>query len=119
LEKLKEAVISEEQEIQVNGGVYSAAGDPDGSLLGVLRDEIGLMGAKYGCGEAQCGACVVLLDGLPGRPIHLKAVFRKVRETAVRLVALTVKLDRHGWSLNFVFLINEQHTIEYLFLTLP
>ena len=111
-------MIPEEQEIQVNRSVCSAAGDLGRSLLGVLRDEIGLTGAKYGCGEAQCGACVVLLDGLPGHPIHLKAVFRKVRETAVRLVALTVKLDRHGWSLNFVFLIHEQYTIEYLFLRL-
>ena len=55
----------EEQQIQVNGSVRSIAGDPDRSLLGVLRDEMGLTGAKYGCGEAQCGACVVLLDGQP------------------------------------------------------
>ena len=55
----------EEQHIHVNGGVHTVAGDPERSLLGVLRDEIGLTGAKYGCGEAQCGACVVLLGGRP------------------------------------------------------
>jgi len=38
---------------------------PDTPLLEVLRDRLGLTGAKYGCGEAQCGACVVLLDGQP------------------------------------------------------
>lgn len=55
----------EEQTIQVNGTAHTILGDPDRSLLGVLRDEIGMTGAKYGCGEAQCGACVVLLDAKP------------------------------------------------------
>ena len=55
----------EQQEIHVNEKVYAVIGDPDRSLLGVLGDEMGLTGAKYGCGEAQCGACVVLLDGRP------------------------------------------------------
>ncbi len=54
-----------EQEIQINGCVRAVCGDPERSLLGVLRDELGLTGAKYGCGEAQCGACVVLIDGQP------------------------------------------------------
>jgi aerobic-type carbon monoxide dehydrogenase small subunit (CoxS/CutS family) len=37
------------------------------SLLSVLRDELDLTGTKYGCGEAQCGACTVLVDGVPTR----------------------------------------------------
>ena len=56
---------TQEQHLQVNGCDHTVAGDPERSLLGVLRDELGLTGAKYGCGEAQCGACVVLVGGRP------------------------------------------------------
>jgi len=55
----------QKQRFQVNGTHYTVTGDEDRSLLGVLRDELGLTGTKYGCGEAQCGACVVLVDGQP------------------------------------------------------
>lgn len=48
-------------ELEVNGQRHSVDGDPSRSLLGVLRDELALTGAKYGCGEGQCGACTVLL----------------------------------------------------------
>jgi isoquinoline 1-oxidoreductase subunit alpha len=41
--------------------------DPDMPLLWALRDHLGLTGTKYGCGIAQCGACTVLLDGMPVR----------------------------------------------------
>ncbi|MDC1436263.1 (2Fe-2S)-binding protein [Gammaproteobacteria bacterium] len=41
--------------------------DPSTPLLWVLRDELGLVGTKYGCGIAQCGACTVHLDGAPVR----------------------------------------------------
>lgn len=41
--------------------------DPQTPLLWVLRDELGLVGAKYGCGVAQCGACTVHIDGSPTR----------------------------------------------------
>jgi len=47
----------------VNGKAYQVAADPDKPLLYVLRDELGLTGSKYGCGEGQCGACTVLVDG--------------------------------------------------------
>jgi isoquinoline 1-oxidoreductase alpha subunit len=49
--------------LQVNGRSYQADVDPDTPLLWVLRDSLGLVGTKYGCGIAQCGACTVHVDG--------------------------------------------------------
>ena len=50
-------------EITVNGTARKVEAGPETSLLGALRDHLGLTGAKYGCGEGQCGACTVLVDG--------------------------------------------------------
>jgi aerobic-type carbon monoxide dehydrogenase small subunit (CoxS/CutS family) len=47
----------------VNGKPVEATTDPSRPLLEVLREDLGLTGAKYGCGEGACGACVVLMDG--------------------------------------------------------
>jgi len=47
----------------VNGKARQVSSDPDRPLLDVLREDLGLTGTKYGCGEGQCGACSVLLDG--------------------------------------------------------
>lgn len=47
----------------VNGGERSTTTDPERTLLEVLREDFGLLGTKYGCGEGQCGACSVLVDG--------------------------------------------------------
>ena len=49
-------------ELDVNGRRHSVDVDPGRSLLSVLREDLALTGAKYGCGEGQCGACTVLLD---------------------------------------------------------
>ncbi len=51
----------------VNGLPRDVDVDPETTLLGVLRDELDLTGTKYGCGEGQCGACTVLLEGRPVR----------------------------------------------------
>jgi len=49
--------------LAINGRSYSVDTDPQTSLLSVLRDHLDLTGSKYGCGEGQCGACTVLIDG--------------------------------------------------------
>jgi aerobic-type carbon monoxide dehydrogenase small subunit (CoxS/CutS family) len=54
-------------ELQINGTKVRVDADQGRSLLGVLRDDLGLTGAKYGCGEGRCGACTVLVDGAPVR----------------------------------------------------
>src|SRR6202521_4854712 len=53
--------------LNVNGKNYQADVDPRTPLLWVLRDAIGLTGAKYGCGIAQCGACTVHINGVATR----------------------------------------------------
>jgi len=50
--------------LTVNGAKRQVASAPDTPLLYVLRDELGIMSPKFGCGLAQCGACSVLLDGV-------------------------------------------------------
>ncbi len=54
-------------ELQVNGKRLPVEADEATPLLVVLREQLGLTGAKYGCGEGQCGACTVLVDGNPRR----------------------------------------------------
>jgi isoquinoline 1-oxidoreductase alpha subunit len=51
----------------VNGATRKVDADAQSSLLSVLREQLDLTGTKYGCGEGQCGACTVLIDGVPGR----------------------------------------------------
>lgn len=52
-------------EIDVNGSRRKVDADADRTLLSVLRDDLDLTGTKYGCGEGQCAACTVLVDGQP------------------------------------------------------
>src|SRR4029453_13372376 len=61
--------------LRINGEHREIAGEPDDSLLSVLRYEMDLIGSKFGCGEGACGACTALVDnqatrswgaGLPG-----------------------------------------------------
>jgi aerobic-type carbon monoxide dehydrogenase small subunit (CoxS/CutS family) len=54
-------------DLTVNGSRRRVDADPRDSLLVVLREQLDLTGTKYGCGEGQCGACTVLVDGKPVR----------------------------------------------------
>jgi len=51
-------------DLTINGRRANIHSDPERPLLWVLRNELDLTGAKYGCGEGQCGACTVLVDGV-------------------------------------------------------
>jgi aerobic-type carbon monoxide dehydrogenase small subunit (CoxS/CutS family) len=53
--------------LKVNGIRKLFSADPERTLLSVLRDDFDMTGTKYGCGEGQCGACTVLLEG---KPVH-------------------------------------------------
>jgi len=59
--------------LQVNGTSHSVDVAPDTPLLWVLRDTLGLTGTKYGCGQALCGVCTVLVDGEAVRSCQLPA----------------------------------------------
>ncbi|EGP06793.1 (2Fe-2S)-binding protein [Afipia clevelandensis] len=57
--------------LKINGGEHRVDVDPQTPLLWAIRDGAGLMGTKYGCGVAQCGACTVHVDGQPMRSCSL------------------------------------------------
>jgi aerobic-type carbon monoxide dehydrogenase small subunit (CoxS/CutS family) len=59
-------------ELQINGKKHRVEAEPDSSLLAVLRDDLDMTGTKYGCGEGQCGACTVLIDGSPVRSCRME-----------------------------------------------
>jgi aerobic-type carbon monoxide dehydrogenase small subunit (CoxS/CutS family) len=61
-------------DLLVNGTRRRVEVEPEQSLLSALRDELDLTGSKYGCGEGQCGACTVLVDGRPTRSCVTRAV---------------------------------------------
>ncbi len=49
--------------LRINGATHAVDPPPSASLLGVLRDDLGLTGTRFGCGTGQCGACFVIADG--------------------------------------------------------
>ncbi|HYA63206.1 MAG TPA: (2Fe-2S)-binding protein [Candidatus Sulfotelmatobacter sp.] len=58
-------------ELEINGKRYPVSYPSDTPLLYVLRDELGLTGTKYGCGEGMCGACTVLIGGTARRSCQI------------------------------------------------
>lgn len=58
-------------QLTVNGTMHEVDVEPEMPLLWVLRDELDIMGPKYGCGIAQCGACTVHIDGVAVRSCQL------------------------------------------------
>jgi aerobic-type carbon monoxide dehydrogenase small subunit (CoxS/CutS family) len=77
--------------LHVNGADHRVQVAEDEMLLYVLRDRLNLTGTKYGCGEGQCGACTVLLDGRPVRSCHTLAT-----GTAGRKITTIEGLESNG-----------------------
>ena len=67
-------------ELTVNGRSVQVVAPNTTPLLDVLRNQLGLMGTRYGCGLEQCGSCIVLLDGEPVSPAD---DLRQARELAL------------------------------------
>lgn len=67
-------------ELKINGDHYHVAVSPQRTLLDILRDELGLTGTKKGCGEGECGACTVLMDGKPVNSCLVLAVQAQGKE---------------------------------------
>jgi isoquinoline 1-oxidoreductase alpha subunit len=77
--------------LKVNGQEQNWDGDPNLSLLWYLRDEVGLTGTKFGCGEALCGACTVIVEKQA-----LRACITSVSDVAGREVTTIEGLDPAG-----------------------
>jgi aerobic-type carbon monoxide dehydrogenase small subunit (CoxS/CutS family) len=79
------------KEIRINGAKVKVSGEDERFLLGVLRDELGLTGAKYGCGEGRCGACTVLANGEP-----IRSCVTKLAAVAAREITTIEGLEKDG-----------------------
>lgn len=77
--------------LNINGKKTTVDVDSDVSLLSVLRDNLDLTGTKYGCGEGQCGACTVLLDGQP-----TKSCITQVGRATGKQITTIEGLERDG-----------------------
>lgn len=75
----------------LNGRARSVTGDPARPLLEVLREEFDLTGTKYGCGEAQCGACTVLVDG-----VAVRSCVRAVESVSGKKITTIEGLSANG-----------------------
>src|SRR5438876_10865658 len=78
-------------ELRINGTKVGVNADAERPLLSVLRDDLDLTGAKYGCGEGQCGACTVLLDGVATR-----SCITPVAAVASRQITTIEGLEQNG-----------------------
>ena len=84
--------------LQINGTRREVDITPTQTLLSVLRDTLDLTGTKYGCGEGQCGACTVLLDGQPVKSCQLRASTLSIVGAGLqsKSIATIESLERNG-----------------------
>jgi len=81
--------------LTVNGTAHAVAAKPDTPLLYVLRNELGLVGSRYGCGSGLCGACYVLIDGRPMASCDLPVSFA-VGKQITTVEGLAAKGELHA-----------------------
>jgi len=77
--------------LNINGQDRQVETAPDRMLLNVLRDDLDLTGAKYGCGEGQCGACTVLVDG-----VAVRSCVVPVKSVAGKKITTIEGLEKDG-----------------------
>jgi len=77
--------------LNINGKAVPVDADPERTLLSVLRDDLELTGAKYGCGEGECGACTVLLDG-----VAIRSCRRTVGSIGEKKIETVEGLEQNG-----------------------
>jgi len=80
--------------LTVNGAKRKVEASPDETLLSLLRNRLDLTGTKYGCGEGQCGACTVLVDGRAARSCQV-AASESVGKSIVTIEGLAVNGRLH------------------------
>src|SRR3981189_1538061 len=78
-------------ELEINGKKYSVQYPPDTPLLYILRDELGLTGTKYGCGEGMCGACTGARAGTARRSCQIP-----VRAAVSKPITIIEGLEKDG-----------------------
>ena len=94
LELGKRGSMAGSTQLEINGKRYSSNYPPDTPLLYVLRDELGLTGTKYGCGEGTCGACTVLIGGTARRSCQISV------SAALSKPIVTIEGLEHGGALH-------------------
>jgi len=112
--------------LTVNGARQNLVTDPERPLLQVLREDLNLTGTKFGCGEGQCGACTVLIDGkrnhsclVPIKDVAGRAVttieglshgekLHPVQEAFIEEAAMQCGYCTSGMILSTVALLNEK-----------
>jgi nicotinate dehydrogenase subunit A len=82
---------ADEVPLRVNGRTHPVPAGPDRPLLAVLREELGLTGTKYGCGEGECGSCTVLLGGEAAKSCQVR-----LSEVGAREVTTVEGLAKDG-----------------------
>jgi aerobic-type carbon monoxide dehydrogenase small subunit (CoxS/CutS family) len=79
------------KKLRINGSQVDVDAEEERSLLELLRDDLGLTGAKYGCGEGRCGACTVLVGGAP-----VRSCVTALRSVASGEITTIEGLEREG-----------------------